>query len=279
LKPRVIEFSDFREFLTAYARHEKASRKNWSLGIWTRQLGLKGTASLSMILQGKRNPGEKMTESLANYFKFTELERDYFFNLIKLAKTKNVALQAILQKRIDHTQRSSNVRVIDEVSFRMISNWYSCALREMTQLRGFRSSTSWIAKRFRIPVPAEAVLKAQGALLKLGLAAKSANGVIRSTGERVTSSHDVTSSALRELHRQGLTNSQFALESMAVDEREFSISFFNIDVKDLPRAKEFLRQMRAKFITEFEKQEGDETFQFAFQLFPVTGAAKHKSGS
>ena len=55
--PSVFAFSDFREYLKSYAEARRSGNRKWSYGMWARHLGLSGTASLTMVLNGQRLPG------------------------------------------------------------------------------------------------------------------------------------------------------------------------------------------------------------------------------
>ncbi len=65
-----------------YASYKKAVTKNWSLGVWTSQLGTSGTASISRILSGDRIPGEKLTKTLIADLKMSAIEGEYFKRLV-----------------------------------------------------------------------------------------------------------------------------------------------------------------------------------------------------
>ena len=84
----IMHYADYREFLQNYFHETKQKNPKWSYGSWAKKLGLKDTSSITKIIQGRREPGNKITEKLVSYFAFTGSEAQYFRNLIQLNKIK-----------------------------------------------------------------------------------------------------------------------------------------------------------------------------------------------
>lgn len=104
----VYNYTCYRTFLSAYANHARTNYRAWSYTKWAKRLGLKGTASLTLILTGKRLPGPLITERLINYFKFDPRERRYFLELIAYERfvRRNPTEMQILheRRRLDFTR-------------------------------------------------------------------------------------------------------------------------------------------------------------------------------
>ena len=71
-KPNVLDFVDYREFLNSFAQYMKATTPQWSYGQWARELGLKSTSAITMILKKQRNMGPSMAKKFSKYFSFTQ---------------------------------------------------------------------------------------------------------------------------------------------------------------------------------------------------------------
>lgn len=82
----VYQYTCFKSFLLAYSEYARANYRAWSYTKWAKRLGLKGTASLTLVLSGKRLPGPSITEKLIQYFKFEGRERRYFLDLIQMER-------------------------------------------------------------------------------------------------------------------------------------------------------------------------------------------------
>src|SRR5438445_13499088 len=85
---KIQKFMDYRAFLHAQVEEIKKNNSRWSFGSWSRALGISTKSSLIKILQGKRNPGPKITDALISYFDFSKSDAQYFRDLVHLAKLK-----------------------------------------------------------------------------------------------------------------------------------------------------------------------------------------------
>ena len=110
-----MHYADYREFLQNYFHETKQKNPKWSYGSWAKKLGLKDTSSITKIIQGRREPGNKITEKLVSYFAFTGSEAQYFRNLIQLNKIKpNPQFATLLFERMakmsfDHLPRTKEL--------------------------------------------------------------------------------------------------------------------------------------------------------------------------
>ncbi|WP_413580592.1 TIGR02147 family protein [Bdellovibrio sp. HCB288] len=86
-KAEILKYKDYRQFLADYNAWKSQNKVGWSLTVWTRQLGLSHPSALSMILNRKRHIGDKLAESISEYFDFNEGEKSHFSNLVKYEKS------------------------------------------------------------------------------------------------------------------------------------------------------------------------------------------------
>lgn len=87
--PELFEFKNYREFLLAYASYQKARYPHWSYGSWARKLGVGGTATITRVLRGDRDPGPLLVEKLIQHFAFSTKEAEYFRSLVHLSKVEH----------------------------------------------------------------------------------------------------------------------------------------------------------------------------------------------
>lgn len=81
------EYTDFRKFLRDYASEMKKQNPNWSLAIWAKELGLSSTSSLTKILNGQREAGNKFCFKVIEYFQFSIDHAKHFDYLVFQSKT------------------------------------------------------------------------------------------------------------------------------------------------------------------------------------------------
>src|SRR5688572_13367238 len=145
----VLQFTDYRAYLFAHSQQMKRKSPRWSYGSWAKRLHLKSTSSLTKVLQGKREPGEKMTSELVRYFNFARSESQYFRDLVQLNKIRrDPHLSVLVMERMQRQHPKGSVRLLGEREFALLSQWHHFALREMTNLADFTEDHEALSRRF-----------------------------------------------------------------------------------------------------------------------------------
>lgn len=269
-----LAFKDYRAFLHAHVQVKKSANPAWSYTVWARQLGLKSSSTLIMILNGQRNPGRGLLDDLARYFKLTAPEKQYFGDLVRLAKAHtDVQLSMQVMKQLEERHPGKGFRLLDRDTYFAVSHWYYLAIREMIQLKSFREDPEWIAAQLQFPVTPEKVSEAIDTLIRLGLVARTANGRLSSTANHLDTGTDVADEGIKRHHEQQLENAKAALRSVAPSLREISGGCFAIKASSLPRAKEIISQFQIQLCNELEAKEGDQVFQLEVAFFPLSKPA------
>ena len=149
-------------------------------------------------------------------------------------------------------------------NFELVSNWLHFAILELTQVRGFKSSSKWISERLGI-TKAEAD-DAIDRLLILGLLARNGDKLVLVKSSAV---RDVPSAAIRQFHKSHLEKAIVALEEQAFEQRNFSGITMAINPKQLPLAAEMIKKFRRKLMKVLE--EGDKTlvYHLSLQLYQL----------
>ena len=84
----ISTYADFRKFLRDYASEKKKLNPEWSLANWAKELGLSSTSSLTKIINGQREAGNKFCFKVIEYFKFTVEETKHFDYLVYTSKAE-----------------------------------------------------------------------------------------------------------------------------------------------------------------------------------------------
>lgn len=273
----VKHFSDYRDFLNAHFASKKISNPKWSYGLWATRLGLKATSSLTKIINNERAPGPEITNKLASYFCFDENELNYFTDLIRLSKIKDdPRLSVLLMERMGREHPDAKLKILEDKSFQIISNWFCMAIREMVRLNDFKEDPAWIQKRLSFEVKTSDIRKALEDLLQLGLLKRGADGKLITSSGLLHTTNDISSEAIKRHHEQMIDNSKISLRRDNVEIREFSAQTLTINLSKLPEAKELIRQFKGKFTRLLEETQGDETYQLQIQFFPLTKGSNYE---
>ena len=271
----IFKYTDYRSFLHAYAHDAKRKNSRWSYGQWAMQLDLRGTASLTMVLNGQRKPGPEITHKLISFFKFKGKEREYFYDLVRLEKVKDdPRLSVLLMEQMSKVHPNQEFRVLDYKTFSAISHWHYYAIREMTRLSDFKENPDWISKKLYFKITPRDVKVAVQTLLELELLKRGDNGKLEVSHGRLDTKNDVADEGIKRFHEQMISHAKEAVRLIPVGEREITASTFTLKVSNIPRAKEMIRKFKQRFCCLLEEEGGNQTYQINIQFFPLTKGGK-----
>jgi len=274
-QPHLKHFGDYRDFLNAHFDYKKIQNKQWSYGLWAKRLGLGATSSLTKIINGEREVGSKIEQSFINYFDFSIDEASYFSDLIRLSKNAHdPCLRLLIMERMGREHPDAHLKVLDDKSFEIISNWFGLTIRELVRLRDFKEDFDWIQSRLRYEVSSQEIKETIQNLLHQGLLKRDQEGKLITSKGLLHTTNDVASSAIKKYHEQMLDIAKQSLHEVELELREFSAETLTLNVENIAEAKEVIRQFKAKFSKMFEEQEGNQTYQLQLQFFPLTKEIK-----
>ena len=272
---QVRQFTHYRAFLVAYSQERKSKDPSWSYGLWARKVGLQSTSSITKVIQGERHPGPRLVERLVHYFRFNQRDAAYFKDLVNLAKLQNdPRLAVMILEKIGKQFPDERTRILDDKTFAILAHWYSFPIREMSRMSAFMEDPEWISKKFLFKVGAREVEQAIRNLLGAGLLIRNASGQLTVAEGRVDTRNDFASEAIKRYHEQMLENAKTSLRSIPVEEREFTAATLVLRKENLPKAKQLIREFRARFAELMEEPDGDQVYQVQVQLFPLTQVIK-----
>ena len=268
--PDIYSFTSYRNFLKTYYEDHRRVDPKFSIRYLSRKLRLKSPATLNMILRGHRNPSARLTARIMEHLRLTTDQRNYFSALVEMEKSKSDEPRLHeVKKRVQALNPNRTAYLIDDEVFRVISNWYFLAIREMVSLPFFQEDPAWISKAMDGKITSKQAQEALEILESRGLIARKKGRLVR-TDAQVATSKDVPSEAIKRYHEQNLDLAKAAIREVAIELRDISASVFNLHTDDLPRLKAELREIRNRFYQTYERSDGNATYQINFQLVPVT---------
>lgn len=267
----IKHFGSYRDFLKSHFESKRSQNSNWSYGVWAKRLDLKATSSLTKIINGEREPGEEISTKLVQYFNFDSVDESYFNDLVRLSKIKNdPRLKMMLMERMGREHPDARLHIMTDKSFAIICNWFCLTIREMVKLSDFNEDPLWIKNRLMFDVSVDEIRQAIKDLLHQGLLKRDSEGKLVTSDGLLHTTNDIASEGIKRYHEQMLEHAKASLRKVNVNQREFTAETLTINTSSIPEAKEMIREFKAKFARLFEEYEGDETYQFQIQLFPLT---------
>jgi uncharacterized protein (TIGR02147 family) len=260
------ELSNYQHFLNVEFEKRRMRNPRYSLRAFARDLGV-AAPKLSEILRGKCGLSEASAKRLAGKLSLSEYDTTIFVHqvLSKHArkKTDREAARNILETL--KTQHSFDAMTLE--TFKVIADWYHFAILEMTEIKGFESDASWVAKRLHLPklLVKDAIQR----LKNVGLLAETAEGVWYQTEEILATPTDIPCTEINKNHCQILTKAYEALND-SVEERDFSSVTLAIPESQIDEIKKEIRDFRRKLAQKINEAENkDRVYCLSIQFFPL----------
>lgn len=226
---------------------------NYSLRAFARTLNM-DSSTLSAILRGKRSLSFKMAKRLMDTLEVESLMR------LKLAGSF-----------LSVENPAQNFFQVDEDTINAISGWEHFALLSLFQTNDTKPSAKWAAMRLGISIGQ--TIAALDRLERLNLISRKGNPW-KVTHQKLTTSHDLPSSALRKVHKEYIAKAVDSIESIDVSSRDITGSTMAINKNKLKEAKELIRDFRRNMATLLETGKKSEVYRLNIQFFPLTKESK-----
>jgi uncharacterized protein (TIGR02147 family) len=269
----VYDFKDYREFLREFVSRQKQENPQWTIAGWARELGLLATTSLTKILNGQREPGEKICRKLVEYFRFDHDQIRYFDMLVRLNKCDDDHLKEVFQEKLMKLTPVPGKLFLDETRLEMISDWTHLAIRQLASVSPLPNDPEWIARQLVFEAPAAQVRRALDNLVVLGLL-ELKDGFFRMSQSWITTQEDIPSKALRSHHSQMIENAKKSIEMVPVEKRQICGSTMAIPLNKMESAKSLIRQFASDMAKLMDSPSCDQVYQLNVQFFPLTHEQK-----
>jgi len=264
----IYNYLDYRDFLQCRIKTLKEANPHFTLGSFSKILGLKDTSSINKIIRGQRHPGPHINRALRGYFKFSNNEHRYFNDLIELARVSENSPERIrILERLQKSHPKREFREIGLEEFMCISRWYYPAIRELVGFKNFKEDTQWIAQK--LGINAIEVSEALKTMLRLELLVRDETGKILLKEANFKAPNDVKSEAIKRYHEQCLELARKAIRTVDIESRHYLSSTIGIRKKDLPEAKKKIEELLDLFVDVFEDNDPDDLYQINIQLLPL----------
>ena len=230
----------------------KAKDERYSLRSYAEYLDL-NVGSLSSILTGKRRiPAPKVMPIIRKLGLTGEKQQQFLDSLPKGAPgPKN-------SQQID----ADLMRVIFE-------EWEYFVILGLFRLDGFESSSAWIADKAGISV--ERAEECLDQLFIFGLVHETPEGKWERRHSTIHSTHDIPVEAIRASHRQTLIMAEAKIDTVPVEERDYSFLTVALDEKHFTKLKRLILKFRDEVSEIDEASPKKRLYRVALQCFPITG--------
>lgn len=243
------------EILKTIYDGRKSKNKSYSSRAFARDLGI-SPGRLSEILSGQNIPGPEVTRRIVQGLKLNFQDSQWVIEVIQQQKSLHQEIKGARQLAADE--------------FSLIADRENFSLLCLMETDGFQSSVPWIAKRLRISKAL--VEKTLTRLERLQLIQKE-DGVYRSLHKDVTTTHNISSEAIRQYHRQGIKHAMNSLTDDELSLRDITSIEMPADPRRIDEIRGLIRDFRRRIAELLENGDKTEVYRLNIQLVPVTKGA------
>lgn len=247
--------SRLREELT----RRQAVNSGYSLRAFARDLEM-DSSNLSAILRSKRQLPSARLETVIEKLGLSPKEKMLFSSSVYRHKAKMTSVAPVaIEKQY----------LLDEIYFRVISEWEYYAFLNLLTVKEFKSEDEWICQK--LDITKSRLKTVIDHLIELGFITLDEHGHYQRLAPKLETSEDVESSALQKSHREALELASKKLAEVEVELRDFSSMTLNLDLAQMPLVKAMIREFQDKleaFVATGENKEN--VYQINCQLFPLT---------
>ncbi len=244
---------------------QKQANPRWSYASWAKVLGFNSHATLSMIISGQRNPGKKVIDAFADYFKFNGQEEHYFAKLVSIQKSvKDPNLSVILvDKYLEIEKKGESDNIFD-----WLINIDSAILCQVIKLPDFELSADWFKRRlnYKLSQPLELLVEK---LKTYNILTEEEEGRL-SRSQQLVITTTPSQEQIRDFHLSALKMIGQAYDHISPDEGIFGTLTFNMRKEDIAAYRQKLQEMHRQLVAEFEDDDGEESAMVNYNFFPVT---------
>lgn len=269
MKP-IFEYIDYRRFLKDYYDDAKANTNFFSYRYFAQKAELNSPILLKMIIDGKRNLGNKTIEKFIKGLNLKEKEGVFFRNLVLFnqATTANekqqhyIVLRSLSEMVPQHLIKDEFLNYFDK--------WYYSVLREGICQCNYRDNWSLIASRVCPAITAREAHDAVQWLISNGFLKRDKHGNYEQIQKAITTRSKVKSLAVRNFNRKMLELAGRSLDTHTVEQRYatgvtvgISSEGYTLLVAEIEAFRDRIVQM----VNNLDR--GDRVYQVGIQIFPL----------
>jgi uncharacterized protein (TIGR02147 family) len=271
MKP-VFEYSDYRSFLADCYREKKAENPVFSYRFMAQHVGFKSAGHFTKIIQGKANISVSLALRFAEFFKFNRKQTEYFQTLVLYNQAKNHQdKRRYFEKMLAF--KDAKIVTVGATQYEFYEKWYYTVVREILAFFPVKENFAELAGRIVPPITEKEAKKAVEVLDRLGFIAKDADGYYHQADPLLMADRQATSLAVDNYILNNIELAREAIDRFPKDERKLSATTLTISKATYDKIINELQEFRRHILTLAQQDQAPQrTYQFNFQIFPVTKA-------
>lgn len=267
---RVFDYLDYREFLKDVYHRNKALDAKFSCRYIAAKVGFKSASYFTQVLHGRTDMTPAMALRFAEFLKLERRESEYLELLVLYARSRSATERRCYLEQLA-AFRESKAHLVPPEHYEFYECWHHTAIRELLHIEPFAGDFAALSRRLR---PAISVAKARESielLVRLGMARRESDLVVRSSGTSTTTGEAVRAVQVDQFHLACLDLAKSTIDEMPREERNLSTLTMTLSAEAIQRVNQEIGEFRRRIlaIAEADSQE-TEVYHMGIQFFPMT---------
>lgn len=265
----IFNFFNYCEYLQAVYNWRKAHEDGFSHRRFSQEAGIKSPNYLLRVLKGERALSEEYCKKFCTALKLQKNEESYFLTLVQFNNEKNITQKEILLRSLLSLRYRRGIHRINDKKLQFFSKWYYPVIRELATIINFKNDYALLARKCIPRITAQQAENAVNYLLKNGFLMIDESGNLLRTDPVISSGDEVYSTILRNYHKQTLSQSIEALNTIEQENRDISSLTMSVSRKMYNLIKKEIQDFRKHLLQIAKEDNNPELVCIAgFQLFP-----------
>lgn len=276
--PSVFDFTDYRQFLKAWYRENKARTPNFSYRYIASKAGFKSAGHISRIMSGSANLSSRFITSLIALIRLTRHEGQFFEALVHFNQAKTHQQKKRYFDILNGFSRF-RFRSLDGDASKFYAQWYYAVIRDILSFHRFSGDYQELARMVDPPITPREARKAIEVLRELSCIIRGDDGYYYVADPAICISPALSAVALSEYALAMLERAQDAINHRPADQRSASWVGFAVSDETFASIREEIRLFRKKILTMAQNDPNPtRAWHLNMQLFPVSRCHQRHGG-
>lgn len=266
IKQSLKENEEYLRILRSELESRKSKNKRYSLRAFSKFLGI-NHATLSQIMSRKKGLSLKMAIKISQRLQLDSLEKNKFLTSVTKCFSRNPTKRVEAQEKLNTLAKHKKMTITKHDEIPTINHWSHVAVFEVI-LTAKANTQAEISKVLDIPE-----IKVAGVLNTLQELAfiSETDGHWHSLRPTIHTTNDIPNEAIAQYHASICTKAAETIFKQTVNIREFQNAIMCVDPKDLPEAKQMIREFAHEFYLKFHNEIAtNKIYSFSMNFFKLS---------
>lgn len=265
----IFEYTDYRLYLRDFYEYTKERKPYFSFRFMSSRLGI-NPGFIFRLMSRKTHIGPQKIETVADLLELQGKHREYFIELVSLAKAKrDNDIQDSLKKL--KAIRGVHFTTIVDDQMEFFSKWHHMAMRSLLSIYPFDGKNYRRLGAMMVPpLTADEARESVNLLSKLGLVSIDMDGIYKVNDTFISTKEKWSSSIIHQYQKTSIDLSVKALDDLPKDVRDISTVTFTCSQDLFETFRERLQEIRQEFLALSQECTNEDcVMQLNLQLFPA----------